>query len=52
MQIQTVLKTAGGTTQLSATARSNHAYVLDASTNLINWISIQTNLATGNSVIF
>ncbi|MDB6110147.1 MAG: glucose/sorbosone dehydrogenase, partial [Pedosphaera sp.] len=52
MQIANVVKATSGPVQLNATARTNHTYILDASTNLVNWTSIQTNLAASDKVTF
>jgi len=52
MLIGNLVKAPSGPMQMTATARTNHVYVLDASTNLVNWTSIQTNQALGDSIIF
>ncbi|MEI9961868.1 MAG: PQQ-dependent sugar dehydrogenase [Limisphaerales bacterium] len=52
MHIQIADKTSGGSAQVIATARPNHTYVLETSTNLIQWFSAQTNSTSGETVTF
>jgi glucose/arabinose dehydrogenase len=52
VRIKSIARTSNGPAQLTATARPNHAYILEASTNLGQWLAIQTNSAASNTINF